>query len=159
MITFSRREVFCNAYLKLYLKVIIDNNNERVGTWVHAHGGGCYRSGSQCIGLEKDGELVAGIMYDWFNGASIYGHVAATGKDWLNRDFLWFAFYYPFEQLKANVIIGLVSETNLIARKFDEHLGFKLKAVIPEADPHGSLLVYTMYKHECKWLTRKKHGR
>jgi RimJ/RimL family protein N-acetyltransferase len=137
---------------------IVDNEHPRVGKWLQELGGGFYRDGSTCIGLERNGELVAGTMYDWYNGASIYMSVAAIGKHWLNREFLWFAFYYPFEQLKANVILALVSSSNYQARKFDEHLGFTLHTEIEDADPNGSLLVYTMKKPDCRWLNLKvKH--
>ena len=136
---------------------IIDKEHERVGKWMENHFAGRWREGDTCIGLEKHGKLVAGVRYDLFNHASICMHVASEGRNWLNREFLWFAFYYPFEQLKVNVIIGLVAEDNFRARKFDENLGFKLLTSIPNADPNGSTLIYTMYKHQCKWL-RIKHG-
>jgi RimJ/RimL family protein N-acetyltransferase len=132
---------------------IIDKDPDRCGKWIQEHGGGYYREGTTCIGLEKDGDLVAGVMYDYFNGASIYMHVAAVGKNWLNRDFLWFVFYYPFIQLGAKVIIGLVESDNEQAKKFDEHIGFKLNQSIPGASPNGDLLIYTMNKEDCKWFS------
>jgi hypothetical protein len=131
---------------------IIDKDPQRCGKWIQENGGGYYREGTTCIGLEKNGDLVAGVMYDYYNGASIYMHVAAIGKNWMNRDFLWFVFYYPFIQIGAKVIIGLVESDNLQAIKFDEHIGFKLNQKIPDASPNGDLLVYTMKKDDCKWL-------
>ena len=141
------------------VKRIIDNEHERVGLWIQEHGGGFFREGTKCIGLEKDGQLVAGVMYDFYNGASVYAHIAAVGKHWLDREYLWFLFYYAFEQLKVNVILGLVASNNLQARRFDEHLGFKLLVEIPDADPDGSTLLYTMRKQDCRWLNirRKTH--
>ncbi len=136
---------------------IIDKEHKRIGIWMEGHHAGKWRDGDVCLGLEKEGMLIAGVRYDLFNHASICMHVAAEGKHWLNREFLSYAFYYPFEQLKVNVIIGLVAEDNLKAQKFDEHLGFKLLTKIPNADPNGSTLIYTMEKHQCKWL-RIKHG-
>ena len=135
---------------------IIDKDPERCGPWIQDHGGGYYREGTTCIGLERNGTLVAGVMYDYFNGASLYMHVAAIGKHWLNREFLWFSFYYPFVQLGARVIIGLVESENLQARKFDEHLGFRLNQSIPDASPSGDLLIYTMKKEDCRWLNLRK---
>lgn len=127
-------------------------DNDRVGKWVEQHGGGFYRVGTQCVGLEKDGELVAGVLYDWFNGASIYMHVAASGKYWLTREFLRIVFDYPFNQLKCKTIIGLVAEDNRAARRFDEKIGFLLQSIIPQGHPSGGLFVYTMRKDQCKWL-------
>lgn len=66
-------------------------------------------------------------------------------------------FDYAFRQLGCKVIIGLVPASNKRARRFDEHLGFKLKAEIPEGHPDGSLLIYAMRKKDCRWL-ESKHG-
>lgn len=134
---------------------IVDREHERVGRWLADKTDGEWREGATCVGLERCGEIVAAVMYDQFNGASVCMHVAAEGKRWLNREFLWFAFYYPFVQMGVNVVIGLVAKENHAARKFDEHLGFVLKAELPDAHPSGALLIYTMRKDECRWLKLK----
>lgn len=135
---------------------IVTRENDYVGPWIEEHGGGHYKASAQCIGLEKNGKLVAGVLYGGHNGASIYMHVAASGTNWLTRDFLWVCFDYPFVQLECKVIIGLVAEKNLKARKFDEHLGFKLTSRIPEGHPEGNLLIYTMRKQDCRFLKENR---
>jgi RimJ/RimL family protein N-acetyltransferase len=101
--------------------------------------------------------LIAGVLYDYWNGSSIYMHVAASGRNWLDREYLHACFDYPFRQLGAKVVIGLVPETNARARRFDEHLGFKLTATIPDGHPEGSLLIYTLRREDCRWV-RSEHG-
>jgi len=129
-----------------------------VGRWVCERTGGTYTEGT-AIGLEKDGKLIAGVLYDHFNHASVQMHVAAEGHGWLDREYLWFCFYYPFEQLGVKIIIGLVAGDNFRARRFDEHLGFVLHTKIPEAHPTGDLCIYTMRKDQCRWLEkRNQHG-
>src|SRR4051812_4617678 len=113
------------------MKRIVVRENDYVGPWIAEHGGGVYREGSQCIGLEKDGKLIAGVLIDFDNGASVFMHVAASTPHWLDREFLRVCFDYAFRQLRSNVVIGLVASTNEKARRFDEHLGFKLTASIP----------------------------
>lgn len=139
------------------MRRLVANEPQRVGAWIQEHGGGFYRDGSACIGLESDGELIAGVLYDYHNGASIYMHVASGVQHWLDRDFLRAVFWYPFVQLKCKVVIGLVPESNLKARRFDEHLGFKLTATIPEGHPEGALLIYTLRKEDCRWV-RSENG-
>lgn len=139
------------------MRKVILGDNKRVGPWIEKHGGGQYREGTQTIGLEKDGELIAGVMYDYFNGSSIYMHVAAKGAHWLDRNYLWSCFAYPFNQLKAKVIIGLVGEKDTKARRFDEHLGFKLQAEIPDGHPDGKLLIYVLKAENCRWI-KEEHG-
>lgn len=127
----------------------------------------CTRTGGQwtpgcgaAIGLEKHGRLVAGVLFDNFNGANINMHVASDGsKNWMCREYLWFCFYYPFKQLGVKRITGLVAESNLAARRFDEHIGFELETSLKDAAPDGDLLVYRMTPDKCRWLERKHHGR
>ena len=136
---------------------IIDQEHQRVGRWMHQHGAGQWRDGATCIGLERDGQLVAGTMYDWFNGASIYANIAIAGP--VTREFLWFISYYPFMQLGAKVVLALIAENNQRSKDFVEQFGFSLLTVIPEADSSGSLLLYAIYADQCKWLhIRRHHG-
>ena len=104
------------------------------------------------IGLEKDGELIAGVKFDNWNGASICMHVAAIGKHWMTREYLRYCFQYPFAEVKASKILGLVAESNMDARRFDEHLGFVLEYSIPKAHPDGALLIYSMTPDQCRFL-------
>ncbi len=140
-------------------KVIICGQDERVGKWVCERTHGTWTTDSRTVGLEEDGKLIAGVQYDMYNGASVCMHVAAEGRGWLNREYLWFCFYYPFEQLKVNTIIGLVPSWNEAARKFDENLGFTVQTIIPKATPNGDLWVYTMCKEQCRFLRDNYHGR
>jgi RimJ/RimL family protein N-acetyltransferase len=135
------------------VRKLIAWEHARVGAWIQSHGGGFYRPGGKCLGLEKDGELIAGVLYDYHNGASVYTHIAVAGS--LDRHYLRAIFEYPFYQLRAKVLIGLVAETNTKSRKFVEHLGFKLTASIPEGHPEGSLLIYTLAKKDCRWLRKE----
>jgi hypothetical protein len=135
--------------------IVLDNN--RVGLWIKEHGGGEYRTGSQCIGLERNGELVAGVLYDYCNGASIYMHVAITGR--ITREFLCLCFEYPFVQLGCNLIIGLVPDSNEKAKRFDEHLGFNLHSRIPNGCPDGDLLIYIMRREDCRFIGENRYGK
>jgi len=109
------------------------------------------------IGWARNGELVAGVAYNEFNGVNINAHIASNGHHWLTRDFLWAIFNYPFRQLGVQRITGLVGEGNAAARRFDEHLGFTLETKLTGAHPTGDLLVYVMWKHDCRWL-EKNHA-
>jgi RimJ/RimL family protein N-acetyltransferase len=131
---------------------VIYGEDERVGQWIERHEGGFYRQGSKCIGLERNGRLVAGCLFDYYNGASVYVHVALADKRALGRDFLRACFGYVFNQLQCTVLIGLVAGDNEMAMRLDEHLGFHVEHTIEGAHPSGKLHVYTMRRHECRWL-------
>lgn len=130
---------------------------DRIGPWVCSIAGGQYFKGaSTAIGLERDGELIAGVLYDDYNGRSIRMHVAAVGKYWLNREYLRVCFDYPFNQLKVNKVIGLVDSENADALKFDRHLGFTDECVVKDAGKVGDVIVLSMTKEECRWINGKK---
>lgn len=111
-------------------------------------------AGQQGIGLVKDGEIIAGVLYDDFNGSNIWMHVAAKpGRNWLNRMYLKACFAYPFTQLNCRRISGWVEASNTDARRFDEHLGFQQEAVLSgAARDGGDVIIYRMFKEECRFI-------
>jgi len=142
------------------MKTIITGQDERVGKWVCERTGGTFTQGDCiAIGLEQDGKLIAGVLYDHYNGKSIAMHVAGEGKRWLNREYLWFCFNYVFEQAGVSKVLGMVSSANEQALKFDRHLGFVHEATIKDACKDGDLLILTMTKDQCQWLRRINDGR
>ena len=58
----------------------------------------------------------------------------------------------------ARRLTGLVASDNHAARRFDEHIGFKLEATLVDACPTGDLLVYAMRREDCRWLNIRKCG-
>lgn len=117
-----------------------------------------FSQGAVAIGMEEDGQLIVGVVYDSYTGPSIAMHVAAEpGKRWTTKDFLYRCFAYPFIQLECNRVTGLVRADNLVAQKFDEHLGFVREGVIRRGASDGTdLILYGMLKDECRWLEIKQ---
>lgn len=106
--------------------------------------------------LKDDGQPAAVCMFTDFNQANVNIHIAAEpGKAWLNREYLWYCFHYPFVELGVKRLTGIVPAVNTQARKFDENLGFTLEATLKDAHPEGDLLVYVMTKDQCRWLNLK----
>ncbi len=140
------------------MKRVITGQEEIFGPWLAQKLGNTWYPGKgSIIGLWEDGVgPIAGCLYEACNGASVMGSLAGVGKKWMNREYLWYCFYYPFEQLKVNKIIGTVESSNLAARKLDEHLGFVLEATLKQAAPNGDLLIYSMTRDQCKWLNLRK---
>jgi RimJ/RimL family protein N-acetyltransferase len=134
-------------------KRTVYGEDERVKAWVGVRVGEEDFGAGHAIGLERDGELVAGVVYNFYTGPSVCMHVAAEGKHWLNKDFLYRAFAYPFLQLKCNRVTGLVPADDIVARKFDEHLGFVFEGRLRKARSDGSdMYLYGMLKEECRFL-------
>jgi RimJ/RimL family protein N-acetyltransferase len=98
------------------------------------------------------------VVFDNYNGRSISMHVAGEGGHWMTRDYARACFGYAFGQLGVRKIIGLVDSTNEAAKRYDEHLGFRVEGVITDAGKHGDLLIYSMTPDQCRWLG-EKHGK
>lgn len=130
-------------------EIVVDH---AIGHWVCARTGGTYTpEDSVSIGRVEGNQIIGGVVFDHYNGASIAMHCAGEGS-WINREFLRKAFGYPFDQLKVQKILGFVDSTNAAARRLDEHLGFVLEATIENATPKGDLLIYSMTREQCKFL-------
>lgn len=113
-----------------------------------------YVENMKSLGLERDGELVAGVLYEGYNGPNVWMHVAAVpGRRWMQRDYLWYCFHYPFNEMGVQRISGYVNASNTQARSFDEHLGFKVEATLSGAAPDGGdVLIYVMRREDCRFL-------
>lgn len=112
------------------------------------------QEGMRGIGLERDGQVIASAIYEGFNGANIWVHLAAAdGRSWLNRTFLRAGFAYPFAVCGVQKLWGWVDASNVDARRFDEHCGFVQQAVLPgAASDGGDVIVYGMTRAECRFL-------
>lgn len=108
----------------------------------------------EAIGLERDGDLLAVVVYNLWSGADIAMHVAAMpGRRWMTRAFLRAVFRYPFVQLECQRVTGYVPASNADALRFDRHLGFVEEGRMREALPTGEdVLVLGMLRRECRWL-------
>jgi RimJ/RimL family protein N-acetyltransferase len=124
-----------------------------VGPWVAERTGGTWFEGrGTAIGkLNEEGDLVAGVLYEDWNGVNINEHIAAEGN-WASKKFLWVMFHYPFCQLKVKRITAPVCSTNEKVIKLVEHMGFTLECRLSQATPRGDLLIYRMFKEECRYI-------
>lgn len=142
-------------------KQLVINENERVAAWV-ANLVGCDSSmwaSTVSIGLEKDGELVAGIVFESYTGTNCNIHAAGVGSYWLNRTLLFTAFDFAFNKLGVKRLTALVPSDNQKAIDFDANLGFEVESVMKDGIPNGDVIVMVMYKDTCRFLRGEHDGR
>lgn len=115
-----------------------------------------FRRDAYSIGLERDGELVAVVVFDSFSECDCNMHLASdgTGK-WMNRAILAAAFAYPFIQLRLNRVTGLVPSKNAQALKLNEHLGFEREGLCRKAMPDDDIVVMGLLRENCKWVPKE----
>ena len=110
--------------------------------------------GMRCIGLRKDGELVAAAVYEGFNGQNMWVHLAGVpGQRWMTRDFLRAGFAYPFLVCGVQRLSGYVNSSNLAARRLNEHFGYRVEATLKGAAPDGGdVLIYVLWRKDCRYV-------
>lgn len=140
--------------------MIVWNDPARVSNFVAQQLGIDGWSHCRAIGLEKDGQLIAGVVYDYYTGTNICLHIAALpNRRWLNKEFLFYMFDYPFTQLGVKRMTGIIPESNKESVRFAEGLhGCTLEARLKDAHPQGDMLIFCMFKDDCKYLRIKKNG-
>lgn len=109
---------------------------------------------SKSIGLERDGRLVAAALYQGFNRRNVWVHLAGeAGGRWMTRAFLRYGFHYPFVELGVDRLSGTVDASNAAARRLNEHLGYRVEAVLKGAAADGGdVLIYVMWRDACRFI-------
>lgn len=108
-----------------------------------------YHNGYTAIGLEEEGCLKSGFLFEKFNGVNVEAHVAGEK---FTKKILRFAFGYCFNQLNARRITVKILATNKKSLHFVERLGFEKEATLVDFWPEGDVFIYRMFKQNCKWI-------
>lgn len=131
----------------------IESSTE-VGEWVCSQtGGGYHEARSNALGLRKDGEIVAGVVYENWNGRSVFCHIAI--EDRMTPAYLAAIFDYPFNVCGVDKIVVPVSSGNSKALRLVGKMGFTEEARIHNADTNGDIVFLTMARESCRFLGRR----
>ena len=114
--------------------------------------------------VDVEGRFVLVVVLSNFTSRNIDMHTAAiSGGTWASpREVIRMfnsIFGYAFEILNAERVTGLVKSKNVAARRFDEHIGFKLEGTMRKAFPDDDLCLYGFLKEDYlahEWY-RKNH--
>jgi RimJ/RimL family protein N-acetyltransferase len=104
--------------------------------------------------MDESGKLMAGVLYEDWNGANVVCHIAGEGN-WATRDFLGVIFDYPFNQLKVRRITVPVNSDNEKSINLVNRMGFQLECTLAQAIPSGDLHLFRLFRDECKFLKGK----
>ena len=122
-----------------------------VGVWVADRiAGEFYSETSSAIGLEKNGKLVAGVIYENWNRASIFCHIAIEAR--LTKAYLKAIFDYPFNVCNVKKIIVPVVSNHVKSIKLVTNMGFTEEARIVDGSQDGDIIFLTMTKENCRFL-------
>ena len=106
------------------------------------------------IGLEENGAIECGVVYDAYSEVDIQMSIAAETPKWCQRGNLRMFFDYPFNQLGCARVTAIVAKGNKRARRMNEGLGFAHEGTHKKAIRGGqTAITYGMTKEDCKWIT------
>lgn len=126
-------------------------SDHAVGHWTAKQlDGGYFEERSRAIGLAKDGEIIAGVIYENWNGQSIFCHIAIEGR--ITASYLAAIFDYPFNVCNVKKIIVPVDATNAKSITLVEKMGFTEEARVKDGMANGDLILFTLAKKDCKYL-------
>lgn len=132
---------------------LIYGDEARLLSWASERIGLTFRADACTIGLERDGELAAVVVYDTFSQADCCMHVASDGtRAWMTKALLLAAFAYPFLQLRLRRVTGMVPAKNTQAMAFDEHIGFVREGYHPKALPDDDLVSLGLLRENCRFI-------
>lgn len=77
------------------------------------------------MGIEKDGEIIAGVVFNCFEGRDV--HVTIAGRGW-TKGFLADVGDYVFRQLKCERITAITEQPKVI--EFGERLGGRMEGLL-----------------------------
>jgi RimJ/RimL family protein N-acetyltransferase len=107
----------------------------------------------QAVGVEKDGELIGGVVFsDFTTGVRCTMHCAGLGKKWLTKELLSVCFDYAFNIAKLKVIVNIVKASNIESVEFTKHVGFTEACRIKDGASDGDLVILVLHRDNCRWI-------
>ena len=127
-----------------------------VGHWVAKRiEGGYFEGRSEALGLKRDGELVAGVIYENWNYQSIWCHIAIEGR--LTPGYLAAIFDYPFNICQVEKIIVPIGSDNAEGLRLVRKMGFVEEARIKDGRPDGDIVFLTLAQKNCRYI-KERYG-
>lgn len=133
---------------------LVYGRDAEIAQWVaqrapHAEGG---FEKYVAIGVEKDGVLIAGCVYNDFRGHAIHVSIASSTPRWATKKVLYAFFAYPFVQLNVKRLTAYTGKSMASVRTFLVRLGFVEEGLIREGFADDDCVVYGMLARECRWI-------
>jgi RimJ/RimL family protein N-acetyltransferase len=137
-------------------KIIFPGQEDaRIGAWVGSRLDIDDWGKFKAFGVEKDGQLIAGVIFNHFRMPSISMHVAGEGKYWMSRELLKHVFTYAFDMCRCTRINTLVRADAESVIRFDDKIGFIREGVVRKGAMDGTdMILLGMLREECKYIDR-----
>ena len=129
-----------------------------IGHWVAKRvEGGYFEGRSEAIGLCKDDQIVAGVIYENWNRKSIWCHIAIEGR--MTSAYLAAIFDYPFNVCQVDKIIVPVGSENDESLRLVKKMGFVEEGRIKDGRPDGDIVFLTLAHKNCRYIGKRYASR
>jgi RimJ/RimL family protein N-acetyltransferase len=143
--------------------MIVCHQHDRVGGWVMSRCNNEWFPGKgTTMGFSNSNHtLVAGCVFEQYNGTHMFLHCAARRGSFFSKEFLHACFHYCFVANSCKRISCVVDSSNTRCQKFVAGVGWEEDVRLKGAGiGNGDLIVYKMTPQTCKWLTEdERNGR
>lgn len=107
----------------------------------------------RAIAQMDDGGIIAAAVFSGFNGAQFVISLAIKRPP--SKRFFAMMFDYPFNRAQANRLTAFIKSNNEKSIKLAQRLGFALESTLSQATLDADLLVFRLFKSECRFLNDK----
>ncbi len=105
------------------------------------------------IGVIRNGELAAVLVYNNYQWPNIEMSLATSTPYWASREVLAGIFRYPFVQLRCKRVTAVMAESNAMGREFVVRLGFVQEGVHLDMLKTGNAVSYGMTRaNAVRWI-------
>lgn len=119
--------------------------------WVAQKNEATFQKDAVAIGQLRDGKLIAGVVYDNYNGNNVIGAITVSAPP--TRQFWWAICSYAFEALGCNRITAYVEEANTKSHNLLKRMGFESEGKMEKAGADGGdITIYRLWKKDCRML-------
>ena len=109
------------------------------------------------IVAERDGELVAAVVFDNWTFSSVSVHQVVTTPMVLRHGFFEEVAKYVYDTCEKYQMIGLVPGDKPDIKAFDEKIGFREVARIPNGHAMGvDTIIMTMTAEQCNFYCKEE---
>jgi len=138
---------------------LVFDEKDRIGEWVAAqvdqtaHWGSFYAMGVE----DHTGEILAGTVFNNWNGSNAYQHIAVARFTKKLPSMLWHGFIYAFEHCNLNRLTAVIDADNEKSLRLARHTGYVDEFVMQKAGADGQDKIFlVMWPENCsQWLGKK----
>lgn len=135
---------------------LVFDQKERIGAWVAQQvGQGADWGSFYALGIIQGDEVIAGVVFNNFNGANATCHIAIARHTRLVPEMITAACRYAFEFCSLKRLTGMVPSNEPKILAFDKHLGFEEEFLMKDGAPGADMHILVMRPDTCRWLRKE----